>query len=252
MRERFGAAAAIILFFLLWELFTRTNILKGLLFPYPSVVFEELAKGLTEGDYLENLFITSTRVVSGFTIGGGLGLLLGMLMGWSKKIRDFVDPLISAIHPIPKFALLPIIIIAFGIGESSRIIMISIGAFFPMLINTLGGVLQINPTYYQVLENYGGSTLDVFKKVVLPGSLPYVLTGARLSLKSSLTLSIGIEMVFGNSGLGTMLYRGWTALDMTYVYSILIIVSIIGIGSNALLARAKKKLVPWHEDASTN
>ena len=241
----FGTVAA---FFTGWELLARAGLLSGLIFPLPSVIFSKLYEGLTEGDYFEHLIITVTRLISGFFFGAGSGLLLGMLMGWSQRVRQIVDPLISAIHPIPKFAILPVIIIAFGIGETSRIILISIGAFFPMLINTIGGVLQINPIYYEVLENYGANKLDIFKKVVFPGSLPFVLTGARLSLKSSLSLSVGIEMIFGNSGLGTMLFRGWTALNMPFVYSILIIVSVIGIGSNLVLERAKRILVPWHQE----
>lgn len=250
IRGRLITVGTIAVFFIGWELLARAGLLSKLLFPYPTVIFGKLYVGITEGDYLEHLLITVTRLTSGFIFGGGTGLLLGMVMGWSRRIREIFNPLIAAIHPIPKFAILPVIIIAFGIGESSRIIIISIGAFFPMLINTMGGVLQINPTYYDVLENYGANQLDIFRRVVFPGSLPYLLTGARLSLKSSLTLSVGIEMVFGTSGLGTMLFRGWTSMNMPFVYSVLLIVSVIGIGSNAILERLKRVLVPWHQEIS--
>ncbi len=248
LRDRLGTIFAFIMFFLVWEILARGELLSPLLFPKPSVIYAKLIDGMREGDYLQNTAISITRLVFGFIFGSGAGLLLGIFMGWSQKFRKFLDPIISAIHPIPKFSLLPIIIIAFGIGESSRIIMISIGAFFPMLINTMGGVLQINPIYYEVLEIYGANKFEVFKKVIFPGSLPFILTGARLSLKSSLTLTIGMEMVFGNSGLGTMLFRGWTALNLPYVYSILIIVSIIGISTNGVLQWAKTKMVPWHQE----
>ena len=161
----FGTVAA---FFTGWELLARAGLLSGLIFPLPSVIFSKLYEGLTEGDYFEHLIITVTRLISGFFFGAGSGLLLGMLMGWSQRVRQIVDPLISAIHPIPKFAILPVIIIAFGIGETSRIILISIGSFFPMLINTIGGVLQINPIYYEAIDINESNKLEIFMTSAFP------------------------------------------------------------------------------------
>ena len=139
-------------------------------------------------------------------------------------------------------------LIIFGLGESSRTAMVSIGAFFPMLINTMGGVLQINPTHYEVVENLGGSKWDVFRKVVLPGSLPFVMSGARLSLISSLTVAIGVEMVFGNNGLGSVLWLAWETMRMVDLYSVILIVSIMGIGITLVLGWTQKVLIPWHHD----
>jgi NitT/TauT family transport system permease protein len=170
-----------------------------------------------------------------------------MLMGWSRRIREILDPIIAGLHPIPKFALLPMAIVFFGLGEASRAAMVSIGAFFPLLINTMGGVMQINPTYYEVVENYGASRLDVFRKVVLPGSLPSIMTGARLSLRSSLTITIGVEMVFGNSGLGSVLWLAWQTMRMTHLYAVLLIVAIIGVGTASILERTKLILLPWSQ-----
>jgi NitT/TauT family transport system permease protein len=236
-------------FFSIWEIFARAGALSKLIFPAPSLIFLSFIEGMLNGDFSEALGYSLTRIVFGFLIGGGAGLVLGLLMGWSRRVRGVLDPIIAALHPIPKFALLPMVIIFFGIGEQSRIVMVSIGAFFPMVINTMAGVLQINPTHYEVVQNYGASPLAIFRRVVLPGSLPFALTGARLSLRSSLTITIGIEMVFSNTGLGAALWLSWQTMRMIDMYSILIIVSSIGFILILLLATAKKILTPWDNQA---
>jgi NitT/TauT family transport system permease protein len=233
---------------LIWEILARVKLISPIIFPAPSLIMSSFIKNLAMGKYNENVIVTFSRVFLGFLIGGGAGMLIGLVMGWSRRMRRVLDPIVAALHPIPKFALLPMVLIIFGLGESSRVAMVSIGAFFPMLINTMAGVLQVNPTYYDVVENYGASRFDSFWKVALPGSLPLIITGARLSLRSSLTLTIGVEMVFGNNGLGSELWVAWETMRMTDMYSTLLIVSVIGLGSNLLLENMKKKLIPWHQE----
>jgi len=222
-------------------------LLSAILFPAPTTILTFFWQNLLSGEYAQDILVSVSRLLTGFAIGGSAGLLLGMLMGWSRRIREVLDPIIAALHPVPKFALLPMAIVFFGLGEASRAAMVSIGAFFPLLINTMGGVRQINPTYYEVVQNYGASQLDIFQKVVLPGSLPSIMTGARLSLKASLSITIGIEMVFGNSGLGSVLWLAWQTMRMTHLYSVLIIVSVIGVGIAWVLEKTKVVLLPWSQ-----
>jgi len=247
-KERLITLGLILGFFLIWELLAGAGLLSKIIFPAPSRILNSFFINVMVGKYTRDLVSTFSRVFAGFIIGGSSGLLLGLIMGWSLRIRRILDPIIAALHPIPKFALLPMVIILFGIGESSRIAMVSISAFFPMLISTMVGVLQINPTYYEVVENYGASRLDIFRKVVLPGSLPFVIGGMRLALKSALTLTIGVEMVFGNTGLGRVLWVSWETMRMTDMYSALLIVSIIGFGLTWSLESLKKILIPWHQE----
>ena len=235
----------------IWEGLARAGKLSRIIFPAPTLILQSLWQGILNGEFNEDLQISATRIILGFLIGGGAGLILGMLMGWSRRLRGIFDPIIAALHPIPKFALLPMIIIFFGIGEASRIVMVSIGTFFPMVVNAMTGVLQINPTYYEVVKNYGGTRYDIFRKVVLPGSMPFALSGARLSLRSSLTITIGIEMVFGNTGLGSKLWLAWETMRMTNMYSILLIIAIIGVGMLSLLDWVKQQLIPWHQENRT-
>jgi NitT/TauT family transport system permease protein len=238
--------------FVVWEILAQRGKLSAIIFPAPSLFLTTFFNSLLAGEYLADTLISLKRLIAGFMLGGSSGLLLGLVMGWSKRVRNIFDPIIAAIHPVPKFALLPMVIIFFGIGNASKIAMVSIASFFPMLINTMAGVLQINPTYYDVVENYGATRFDVLKTVILPGSLPLVMTGARLSLKAALTITVGVEMVFGNTGLGSQLWLAWETMRMINLYSILLIVSFIGFASNFILEKSKKLLLPWHQEVRSS
>lgn len=245
---QFATLGMILTILAVWEGLSRLGVISRIIFPPPLVIITTFLNGIVNGRYFTEATVTFSRILSGFFIGGSAALIIGMIMGWSQTVRRIFDPIVALLHPIPKFALLPMIIILFGIGESSRIAMVSISAFFPMLISTMVGVMQVNPTYYEVAENYGASKLDVFRKVVLPGSLPFIMSGIRLSLKSSLTVTIGVEMVFGNSGLGRLLWLSWETLRMEDMYSVLIIVSGTGYGIIWILEILKKIIIPWHHD----
>jgi ABC-type nitrate/sulfonate/bicarbonate transport system permease component len=247
-RERIVTISVVVAVIFLWEIFARAGLISAIIFPAPSLILETLFTGVFGGEYTMDMYYTFTRIIAGFLIGGGAGLVLGMIMGWSPPIRKILDPIVAALHPLPKFSLLPMIIILFGIGESSRIAMVTLASFFPMLITTMTGVMQINPTYYEVVNNYGGNTFDEFRKVVLPGSLPFIMSGARLSLRSSLTITIGVEMIFSNTGLGSILWLAWETMRLTHMWSVLIIISILGVSFTWLINFSKEKLTPWHQE----
>jgi NitT/TauT family transport system permease protein len=235
-----------------WELFARLGKISTVIFPAPTLIIKALFVDLAAGLYTKHVLISISRMLLGMLFGGTSGLILGLIMGWSRTVRRILDPIVATLHPIPKMTLLPMALIIFGLGETSRVVMVSISAFFPMLVNTMVGVRQINPTYYEVVENYGSSRLDIFRKVVFPGSLPYVLSGFRLSFKSALTTTIGIEMVFGNSGLGSFLWLAWETMRMWNLYAGIIIIAIIGAGTTWLIEFLKKYLLPWHHENRTS
>lgn len=248
-RERLATLSLVLVFLLMWEGLAQAGLASPIIFPAPSKIIVSFITGLINGEFTHDSVLSVSRILSGFLVGGGAGLLLGLVLGWSRRIRRVLDPIVAALHPIPKLALLPMALIIFGLGETSRTVMVSISAFFPMVISTMAGVMQINPTYYEVVENYGASKLDIFRKVVLPGSLPYVMSGARLSLKSALTMTIGVEMIYGTNGLGSVLWLAWETMRMTDLYSAILIVSIMGISITWVLELFKRFFIPWlHEN----
>lgn len=242
-----SALVIVVLFFSWWEFISRTEMVSTLFFPTPTSIFSTLVEMITTGKLTEDFLATMRRVFSGFLIGGSVGLLLGLSMGWIARLRIVLDPIVAAVHPIPKISLLPIILVIFGFGEMSRTVMVSIAAFFPMLINSMAGVTQINPTYFEVARNYGASQWKIFRRVVLPASLPLVLTGARLALTMSLTITIVVEIRWGSTGLGTNIWLAWETLRTQILYAVVAVLSLLGMTFNFSLLALTKLLVPWHQ-----
>jgi ABC-type nitrate/sulfonate/bicarbonate transport system permease component len=234
-----------------WELGVHTGRLSALFFPAPSAIVLTLVQLLTSGELAVNVGATLSRLFLGFALGGLPGLILGLVMGWSRRLRVVVDPFIAAAHPVPKIAVLPLIMIIFGIGESSKVVVVAVAAFFPMLINTMAGVRQISPIYFEVAENYGAGLIKVFTRVVVPGSLSLVLTGARLALNVALLLTIAVELVAAQEGLGEMIWFAWETLRTEELYASLIVIAALGISFNLLLQRLTARLVPWQVEWET-
>jgi NitT/TauT family transport system permease protein len=247
-KERLVPVAIVVVFLLTWEWLAQSGRVSTLFFPAPTKSVATLYEWGKSGELASEFMVTFSRVVLGFLYGGGIGLLTGLLLGYSRRLRTMFDPLIAALHPVPKLAVLPIILIVFGIGEESRLILISFSTFFPMFINSMAGVLQINPIYFEVAQNYGASRWQTFRKVVVPGSLPIVLSGARLALNLSLSITMAIELRFANDGLGTVLWLAWETLRTSLLYATVVILAIMGIVFNWSLIAAKKRLAPWHQE----
>jgi NitT/TauT family transport system permease protein len=244
-------AAVVAVALTVWEWQARTGGLSALFFPAPSTIALTLVRLLTSGELAVNVGATLSRLFLGFALGGLPGLILGLAMGWSRRLRVVVDPFIAAAHPVPKIAVLPLIMIIFGIGESSKVVVVAVAVFFPMLINTMAGVRQISPIYFEVAQNYGAGLIKVFTRVVVPGSLPLVLTGARLALNVALLLTIAVELVAAQEGLGEMIWFAWQTLRTEELYASLIVIAALGISFNLLLQRLTVRLVPWQVERET-
>jgi len=228
-----------------WETLVRAGEVEALFFPAPTTIVLTLARLAASGQLESDLAATLARLAAGFLLGGGAGLVLGLGMGWSYRLRVVVDPLVAAAHPIPKIAVLPLVMVIFGIGETSKIVVIAVASFFPMLLNAMAGVRQISPIYFEVAQNYRADPLLVLRRVVLPGALPLVLTGARLALNVALLLTIAVEMVAAREGLGAMIWLAWETLRTEQLYAGLVVAAALGFGFNRLLLWLAHRVVPW-------
>lgn len=231
-----------------WELTSRAGVISTLFFPPPSVVFGTIVDSFRDGTLVAHTAATLGRVALGVGIGAAMGLALGLAMGWSVRLRALVDPLVALVHPLPKLALLPLVMMLFGVGEASRIVVIAIAAFFPMLISAMSGVRQIHPVAFETAQAYGARPHQVFTSVVLPGSLPMVLTGTRLAFNIGLLLAVAVELVSAQDGLGKMVWLAWQTLRTEELYAALVVLAGLGVGFNALLQRVTRRVVPWREE----
>ncbi|HET6363287.1 MAG TPA: ABC transporter permease [Gemmatimonadota bacterium] len=221
------------------------GLLPGLYFPPPTAITRKLVELFADGTLPRNLGMSLYRMVVGLLIGTGLGFLGGVVMGRSAALRRITDPIVGAVYPIPKIAILPLVMIFLGIGESSKLFVISIGAFFPMLISTLAGVLQIPSIYFEVAANYGTGRKRLLTRVILPASMPTVLGGLRIALNSVMHVTIAIEVVAAVTGLGALVWFSWETFDVEKLYATLVVIAVLGIGATHLVNRLSRGLVPW-------
>ena len=232
---------------ILWEVGGRLGIISSLFFPRPSTIGRTLFEIIASGKIFEALAATFSRLFFGLLIGGSFGLLFGLAMGWFRPLQVVIDPIIFALHPIPKISIYPLILVVFGLGESSNIAIVAISTFFPMLINTMAGVRQISPIHFEVAENYGANRLNTFTHVVLPGSLPLILVGARLSLNTSLVITIAVELLTAREGLGAMIWLAWETFRTEEIFASLIVIALLGSSFNRILKFMHNRFLPWHD-----
>ena len=233
----------------IWEVLSRLGVLRPVLFSSPAVVGRTLVRSFASGEMFGHLAATLIRTTAGLALGAIPGLLLGLAMGWSGGLRRALDPIFAALHPIPKIAILPLLMIFLGIGEASRIAVAAVAAFFPMLINTMAGVRAINPIYFEVAQNYGASRYLLFSRVVLPASLPLVFSGLRLAVNVTLLVTIAAEIVMADRGLGALVWLAWETLRVELLYATLVVIASLGIALTGGLRLIRRAVVPWQVEA---
>ncbi len=233
---------------LLWEVCARTGIVNPTFLPAPTSILRTLGSEIMQGALLRHFSATLLRVIAGLLVGAVPGLLAGLAMGWSPRLRQVADPFVAALHPVPKLALLPLLMVLLGLSDAPRIAVIALSSFFPMLLSAVAGVRQISPVHFEVARNYGASRLQVLRRVVLPGSLPMVLTGLRLSANTALALTIAVEIATAQTGLGALVWLSWQLLNIELLYATIVLTAIFGISVNLVLQWMARRFVPWLPD----
>jgi NitT/TauT family transport system permease protein len=215
-------------FLLAWEFCSRVGIISTTFFPPPTKILDSFLKLTRSGELVSAAGATLFRFFIGLICGSFVGAILGLLMGWYPRLNAFFSPIISAIYPIPKIAIFPLLMVVFGIGEGSKFVAIFLGTFFPMLVTTLTGVRQINKIYFEVGKNYGVWGNNVFTHILVPGSLPSILAGLRLATK-----------------VGVLLWFGWQTFRVSELYAVLVLIAFLGIVLNYLVDHMTYVLIPW-------
>lgn len=229
---------------LLIEAAVRLLGIKPVLLPAPSAVLEALV-GYATGDLLRDVWGTSVRIGVGLVLGVSLGVLVGLLMGWYPRVRAVLSPHIALTFPIPKSALVSLMIIWFGTGDPFKSLLVAVGVFYIMLTNTMTGVQSVPRVTIMAARNLGARDRDIFWKVVLPGSLPVVLAALRISFSVSLILGVFGEMVVSQNGVGRYIANAGQLLETEKVFAGLIVVGIIGVIGYQVIDLLERRLMPW-------
>ncbi len=230
---------------LLWEIGVRTSVIDGRFFPMPSVIAAEMVGMFVNDTLAADILSSLRRILFGVLIGFIPGVALGLAMGLWNWARSFFAPLVALAYPIPKIALLPLLLIIFGLGELSNIMVVAIGVFFLGLINTYAGVRRIPEVYFNIARVYQIGRTQTITRIVLPCCFPDIFTGLRLGVGYGLILIVAAEMVAADSGLGYRIWMSWETYLITELYVCLAIIAFIGVLLAVIIEKAEDKLVHW-------
>jgi ABC-type nitrate/sulfonate/bicarbonate transport system permease component len=248
-RERILSVSSPVVLLLAWEIAARFGFIDSRFFPAPSKIIQSMVEMLMSGELIEHILISMQRIGLGFLLGGIPAIIIGIAMGISRSVRAFMDPLITATYPIPKSAILPFILLIFGLGEMSKVVMVALGVFFPIAINATAGVLQINPIYLDVGKSFNASRWNTFRTIALPGALPFIMTGVKLGVGLALVLIAIAEMVGAKSGIGYMIWSAWETFAVAKMYVGLFTIALIGFAVSFVLAQVERWIIRWKPDA---
>jgi NitT/TauT family transport system permease protein len=247
----------------IWEMLTQGGIINPQVLPAPSQIFlrwvayakpmlpyEEANLGyiawLFSGELPLDAFATTYRVVVGFCIGAGLALPLGLFMGTVDGVYKLFNPLVQILRPIPPIAYIPLAILWFGLGNPPAFFLISLGVFFPVLMNTISGVRHVDSIYIRAAQNLGAGGITMFTRVILPAATPHILTGLRVGVGVGFICVIVAEMIAVNNGLGFRILEAREFFWSDKIIAGMLTIGLLGLAIDTAMDRLNNHLLRWH------
>ncbi len=229
----------------IWEAVSASGLADPALLPPPSRVLPLVWRILASGSFVAPLTDTLSLLAFGYGIGCASGCALGLTMGWSAPLFRLLEPIVELIRPIPKPALIPPLFLFLGLGAATKVTVVALGAFFPVLINTLQAVQGIDPVTVGTARTFGYSRAAILFNTVLPASVPMILTGMRVSLGLSLVLVILAEMLVDSNGIGFLILDMERSFRVAEMYAWIIILALLGLLLNSLYEWIEGRLAGW-------
>ena len=217
----------------------------------PMEVFDPATHGsrvswIFSGELIRDAIGSLTRVVLGFVVGAGLALPIGLFMGSSEAVYRYVNPLMQVLRPIPPIAYIPLSILWFGLGNPPAVFLIAIGAFFPVLMNTIAGVRQVDGIYIRAARSLGADRWTIFRRVILPAATPYILSGARIGIGTAFIVVIVAEMIAVNNGLGFRILEAREYFWSDKIIAGMLTIGLLGLAIDLAVSRLNNHLLRWH------
>ncbi|WP_340025876.1 ABC transporter permease [Paenibacillus sp. FSL K6-1096] len=232
---------------ILWQILGHYGVISELLFPTPYTIVQSFITLASTGDLWSNLRISVVRALSGFLLGGGLGLFFGILVGLFRRSERLLDPSLQMIRMIPSLAVVPLFILWFGIGEESKVLLIAKGAFFPVYINTFMGIRGTDNKLFEVARVLGFSRGKQIVRLVLPAAVPNIMLGVRLSLGLSWLGLVVAELIASTSGIGYMMSDARQFADTPVVFVGIIVFAAVGLLSDTIVRLIEQRLLRWRD-----
>lgn len=229
----------------IWETGSRTGFISGLVLPAPSEVLAAFAQLWRSGELWAHLSASLSRLVMGWTLGTVLGIAVGFAIALFAPVRASLTPLVAAIFPVPKIALLPLFIIWFGIGEASKVGLILFGTFFPTVIATYGGVDNVDRSLIRMGQSFGLSRLAIARKILLPGAMPAILSGMRITSAIAIILIVAAELIAAQKGIGAYIQMAGSLFATDQLIAGVLVLSALGLTVSWLITLAERWLLRW-------
>ncbi len=235
----------VIAFFALWELLPRLGIINQVFLPTFSETIKTLIGLFASGKIFIHVGASLARALVGFFLAVIFAIPLGFLMGWYNRFEKYTDLFMQTLRNTSTFALFPIFLLLFGLGEASKVAIIFYAATWQLLINTISGVKNIDPLYIKAAKSMGATDSQLFGKVILPASLPSIVSGARLGIKIAFMTVIAAEMIGAKSGLGFFIQNAQYNFMIPEMYAGVLVLAVIGVVLNYILVWLENKATSW-------
>lgn len=245
VKERALSILTPIAFLLLWEFAAYGGWLDTRFFPAPSQIAVAAVSMLASGSLQKDLAISITRVLLGFALGVASGLVAGLILGLSQLTRAALDPFFSALYTVPKLAILPLLLLIFGLGETPKILVIATTVFFIVWISCMEAVITIPYSYREVALSFGANRWEMFKHVIWPALLPPLFVSMRISIGMAVLVLVGVEFVQADVGIGYRIWHSWSLFQPKEMYVGICAIAILGVVFAALIKIIGDLLIPW-------
>lgn len=219
---------AVLIFLILWEIAMPLKLVKVADISRPSLVVKAFVELAGSGEVFQHLAISLKEFVFGFVLALAIGIPFGLVIGTYRILSKLLDPLLMALYTMPRLAMMPLLVVWFGVGLGATIAVVFLGAVFPIFINTTVGIREADPIWVRAVRSFGGSNWDIFRKVLLPGSVPAMMTGIRLGVGRGLLGMVVSEMYASTEGIGGQIGSYGSAFRTSELIALIAVVSLLG------------------------
>lgn len=235
-----------LLILLAWETAARSGVLSTRVLPEPLAVVKAAWSLIQSGEMWADVKVSTWRAVSGFAIGGGIGLVLGLATGLFKPVEIALDSTVQMIRNIPALAMIPLVILWFGIEEQAKVFLVALGVFFPVYVNTFHGIRSVDSNLIEMARSYGVKGFALYRHVILPGALPSILVGVRFAFGLMWVTLIVAETISAQSGIGYMTMNAREFLQTDVVVVGILLYAALGKVADVLAKSLERVSLRWH------
>lgn len=237
---------SLVVFVILWQWAGSRQLVNTSILPKPALILEKLADMILDGSLVRYTLVSLKRVFLGYCLGGGIGLVFGFMIGLNRRLEQFINLYIGILRPIPPIAWIPFLILALGIGELSKITVIAIGSFWPLLLNTIEGVHAADESLLELGRVLEKDRKTVIFKIILPSAVPSVFTGARLGISRAWSCVVTAEMIAASAGVGYLIQYARELSQPAVMLVGVAVIGLIGLLIDSAMMAVQKRLLQWN------